>query len=244
MARVTDSDWLAIRMKARKYCRKVDATRSRKRMDGNATVTRRGSYGTADVSDDVTQDAVLLFAQLLGKIIDRFEPVTYSAATREPDSWLYVTKVGRTFVATRDSIQYTAMRDAAQRNGYVLDREPDEIDATPGAQEMRGVARMAFVAVATHLAANSEVIWRLAFGDGSEFPVISDVLSEGNAAEDVGRAGILAHVAQKRYGGAYGSRRAVIRTRDAAVAELRELSARADAAREMIGYRATRDGKD
>ncbi len=244
MARVTESDWLEIRTKARKYCRKVDASRSRKRMDGNATIAGGRSYGTADVSDDITQDAVLLFAQLLAKIIRKFEPVTYSVATREPDSWLYVTQQGRTFVATRDSMRYTAMRDAAARNGYQLDREPDDIDATPGAQQMRTVARMEFVAVATHLAANSEVIWRLAFGDGREFPVLSDVLNEGNKADDIGRAGLLAHVAQKRHGGAYGSRRAVIRTRDAALAEFRELSERADAVRDMITSRATRDGKD
>ncbi len=243
MARVTADDWREIQTKARKYCRTVDASQSRKRMDGNATFTGRG-YGTADVSDDITQDAVLLFAQLLGKIIRKFEPVTYSVATREPDSWLYVTKQGHTFVATRDSIKYTAMRDAAQRNGYHLDKKPDKIDATPGAQQIKTVARMQFVAVETHLAANSEAIWRLAFGDGKEFPVLADVLNEGNQADDLGRTGILSNVAQKRHGGAYGSRRAVIRTRDAALAEFRELSERAETVREMITYRATRDGTE
>jgi galactarate dehydratase len=243
MARVTADDWRAIQTKARKFCRVLDAVDSRKRMDGNATFTGRG-YGTADVSDDITQDAVLLFAQLLGKIIRKFEPVTYSVATREPNSWLYVTKQGGTFVATRDSIQYTAMRDAARRNGYQIDKKPDDIDATPGAQQMKAVARMAFVAVASNLAANSEAIWGLAFGDGREFPVLSDVLNEGNQADDLGRAGILANVAQKRHGGAYGSRRAVIRTRNAALAEFRELSERADTVREMFAYRAVRDGRD
>ncbi|ABW12012.1 hypothetical protein Franean1_2582 [Parafrankia sp. EAN1pec] len=243
MARVTADDWRAIHIKARKFCRVVDATDSRKRMDGNATYTGRG-YGTADVSDDITQDAVLLFAQLLGKIIRKFEPVTYSVATREPNSWLYVTKQGGTFIATRDSIQYIAMRDAARRNGYQIDKKPNEIDATPGAQQMKAVARMEYVAVATHLAANNEAVWRLAFGDGREFPVLADVLNEGNQADDIGRAGILSKVAQKRHGGAYGSRRAVIRTRDAALAEFRDLSERADAVREMITYRATRDGRE
>ncbi|CAO5187428.1 conserved hypothetical protein [Frankia sp. AiPs1] len=243
MARVTADDWRAIQTKARKFCRVLDAVFSRKRMDGNATYAGHG-YGTADVSDDITQDAVLLFAQLLGKIIRKFEPVSYSVATREADSWLYVTKQGGTFVATRDSIQYTAMRDAARRNGYKIDKKPDEIDATPGAQQMKAIARMEFVAVATGLAANSEVIWRYAFADGREFPVLADVLNEGNQAEDLGRAGILAKVAQKRQGGAYGSRRAVIRTRDAALAEFRDLSERADAVREMITYRATRDGTE
>jgi len=243
MARVTADDWRAIQTKARKFCRVLDAVDSRKRMDGNATFTGRG-YGTADVSDDITQDAVLLFAQLLGKIIRKFEPVTYSVATREPDSWLYVTKQGGTFIATRDSIQYTAVRDSARRNGYRIDKKPDEIDATPGAQLMKTVARMEFVAVTTHLATNSEAIWGYAFGDGRDFPVLSDVLNEGNRAEDLGRAGILAKVAQKRHGGSYGSRRAVIRTRDAALAEYRELSERADAVREMVTYRATRNGTE
>ncbi|CUU61168.1 galactarate dehydratase [Parafrankia irregularis] len=243
MERVTAHDWHAIHLKARKFCRVVDATDSRKRMDGNATYTGRG-YGTADVSDDITQDAVLLFAQLLGKMIRTFEPVAYSVATREADSWLYVTKQGGTFVATRDSLQYTAVRDAARRNGYRIDKKPSETDATPGAQLMKTVARMEFVAVSTHLAANSEAVWRYAFGDGREFPVLTDVINEGNRAEDIGRAGVLSKVAQKRHGGAYGSRRAVIRTRDAALAEFRELSERADAVREMMTYRATRDGRE
>ncbi|MCM3883138.1 hypothetical protein [Frankia sp. R82] len=243
MARVTADDWRAIQTKAGKFCRVVDSIYSRKRMDGNATVAG-GKYGTADVRDDVTQDAVLLFAQLLGKIIREFEPVTYSVATREPDSWLYVTRQGGSFIATRDSIQYTAVRDAARRNGYRIDKNPDDIDATPGAQQIKAISRMEFVAVTTHLATNSEVVWGLAFGDGRDFPVLADILGEGSKADDLGRTGILSNVAQKRHGGAYGSRRAIIRTRDAALAELRDLSERADSVREIITYRAARDGKE
>jgi hypothetical protein len=55
-------------------------------------------------------------------------------------------------------------------------------------------------------------------------------------ADDLGRAGVLGKVAQERYGGAYGSRRAVIRTRDAARAEWRELSERIDDARDTLRY--------
>jgi hypothetical protein len=42
MARVTEDDFAEIRKLARGYCRTVDATRSRKRMDGSATVARGG----------------------------------------------------------------------------------------------------------------------------------------------------------------------------------------------------------
>ncbi|MBB2744636.1 UNVERIFIED_ORG: hypothetical protein FHR35_004485 [Microbispora rosea subsp. rosea] len=53
-------------------------------------------------------------------------------------------------------------------------------------------------------------------------------------AEDLGRAGIFSSVAQARYGGAYGSRRAVIRVREAARAEWRELSERLDDVRSTM----------
>nr|MDT0664571.1 hypothetical protein [Micromonospora sp. DSM 115978] len=78
MAHVSDADWLEIRTIARRYCRTVNFTRSRKRMDGNATVAGGpfGKYGTADISDDVTQDAVLIFAQNLAKISHRFLPAS------------------------------------------------------------------------------------------------------------------------------------------------------------------------
>ncbi|WP_322750958.1 MULTISPECIES: hypothetical protein [unclassified Frankia] len=246
MARVTESDWTSIRTIARQYCRVVDGTRSRKRMDGNATIAggRFGKYGTGDVSDDVSQDAVFLFAQNLAKMIRAFEPASLAVATREADSWLYVTRDGRTRVVTRHTLRYWAVRDAAARNGYRLDIPADEIVATPGAQLMRGVARIEFLAVATHLARNSEAIWRTAWGDGKDFPVLGDVIDEGNKADDIGRAGILSHVAQKRHGGTYGSRRAVIRTRDAAQAEMRELSRRLDEARETLTYRSARNVND
>ncbi len=245
MARVTDSDWQDIRTIARKYCRKVNFTRSRKRMDGNATIAGGpfGKYGTADISDDVTQDAVLLFAQNLTKISGRFEPASLSVATREPDSWLYVTHKGREFVADREMIMGWAVKDAAARNGFRSDEDPDEVDATPGEQFMRGVAHAEFVAVGSYLASQSDVVWGSAWGDGRDFPVLDRVLAEGSKADDIGRAGALSHAAQQLYGGQYGSRRAVRRTRDAALSELRELTQRLDEAREMLAYSATRRNK-
>ncbi|KPM52698.1 hypothetical protein E0F15_18490 [Frankia sp. B2] len=245
MALVTDSDWQDIRTIARKYCRTVNFTRSRKRMDGNTTIAGGpfGKYGTADISDDVTQDAVLLFAQNLAKISSRFQPASLSVATRTPDSWLYVTGKGREFVADRKMIMGWAVKDAAARNGFRTDDEPDEIDATPGEQYMRGVAHAEFVATGSYLASISDVVWGSAYGDGRDFPVIDRVLAEGSKADDIGRAGVLSHVAQQLYGGQYGSRRAVRRARDAALAELRELTQRLDETREMLAYSATRRDK-
>lgn len=246
MARVTERDWTSIRTVARQYCRKVDGTRSRRRMDGNATMTSGGfgKFGTADVSDDVAQDAVLLFAQTLAKVIRRFAPTSTSVESREVDSWWYIPREGEPFVATRHMVRYWAVRDAAARNGYRLDVKPDDIDTIPGAQYMQAVPRAEFLAATTHLAAYGEIIWRMGWGDGSEFPVLRDMINEGGQAEDIGRAGVIAHVAQKRHGGAYGSRRAVIRTRDAALTELRELSTRLDAAREALVYRGARRSTD
>jgi len=245
MARVTDGDWKDIRTMARKYCRSVNFTRSRKRMDGNTTIAGGpfGKYGTADISDDVTQDALLIFAQNLAKISSRFEPASLSVATREPDSWLYVTRKGREFVADREMIMWWAVKDAAARNGFRSDEDPDDIDATPGEQYMRGVAHAEFLAVGSYLASISDVVWGSAWGDGQDFPVIDRFLAEGSKADDIGRAGVISHVAQQLYGGQYGSRRAVRRTRDAALAELRELRERLDEAREMLAYSAIRRDK-
>src|SRR5258708_15242288 len=89
MARVSADDWADIRTLARGYCRKVDGTHSRKRMDGSATVARYGyaPYGTDDVSDDVTQDAVLLFAQKFARITETCPISAMEIATREPCAW-------------------------------------------------------------------------------------------------------------------------------------------------------------
>jgi galactarate dehydratase len=211
-------------------------------MDGNTTIAggRFGRYGTADISDDVTQDAVLLFAQTLAKVIRKFQPASLSVTTREADSWLYVTQKGRAFVANRHMIMFWAVRDAADRNGFRLDVNPDDIDATPGAQLMRGMSHAEFLAVGTYLASINDVIFGLAWGDGQEFPVLRDVIDQASKADDIGRAGVLSHVAQKRHGGAYGSRRAVRRTRDAALTELRDLTERLDSTRETLAYHAAR----
>lgn len=140
MARVTPEDWQEIRKLSRGYCRTVDATRSRKRMDGSATVVKAGHapYGTDDVSDDVNQDAVLLFAQRLRDVLAKFQAAPESGTTRETQAWVYVRRDGGEMTITRTTLQRWAVRDAAARNGYRVDVPPDDIDATPGAQLMRG----------------------------------------------------------------------------------------------------------
>ncbi|MDF5759019.1 hypothetical protein [Spongiactinospora sp. TRM90649] len=239
MARVTPDDWTEIQRLARGYCRTVDATRSRKRMDGSATIVKQGHapYGTDDVSDDVTQDAVLLFAQRLRDVVASCRAA--SESTPDALAWVYVRRDGAEMTITRTTLQRWAVRDAAARNGYRIDVPPSEIDATPGAQLMRGLPHaenVAQAAVAFCVAQNSATIFRQAFGDGQDFPTITEVMELAARADDLGRAGILSKVAQKRYGGAYGSRRAVIRVREAARVEWRELSERLDEARDTLTY--------
>lgn len=242
MARVTPDDWTEIQKLARGYCRTVDATRSRKRMDGSATIVKQGHavYGTDDVSDDVTQDAVLLFAQRLRDITTSCRTAPESTAT-EP-AWVYVRRDGGEMTITRTTLRRWAVRDAAARNGYRIDVPPGEIDATPGAQLMRGLPHVENVtraAVAFCVAQNSAALFRQAFGDGKDFPVIAEAMDMAAEADDLGRAGILSTIAQARYGGAYGSRRSVIRVRDAARAEWRELSERLDDARSAMVHGGT-----
>ncbi|MFF3669870.1 hypothetical protein [Microtetraspora malaysiensis] len=239
MVRVTGDDWAEIQKLARGYCRTVDATRSRKRMDGSATVVKQGHapYGTDDVSDDVTQDAVLLFAQRLRDIIASCR--TASENTAAEPAWVYVRRDGGEMIITRSTLRRWAVRDAAARNGYRVDVPPEEIDAVPGAQVMRGVPRAEHVtgaAVAFCVAQNGAAIFRQAFGDGRDFPTLARVYQMASQADDLGRAGILASVAQEVHGGAYGSRRNVIRVRDAARAEWRELSERLDDARSAMAH--------
>lgn len=244
MARVTPEDWEEIRRLSRGYCRTVDATRSRKRMDGSATVVKGGHspYGTDDVSDDVNQDAVLLFAQRLRDVLRKCAAAPESGDTRDTQAWIYIRRDGGEMTITRTTLQRWAVRDAAARNGYRVDVPPEEIDATPGAQLMRGVPHVEYAvraAVAFSAAQHSTEIFRQAFGRGEEFPVLREIIRKAEQAEDLGRAGILATVAQEREGGAYGSRRAVIRVRDAARVELRELSERLDGARNAMVYAST-----
>ncbi len=241
MSRVTGDDWADLRNLARRYCTVVDSTRSRKRKDGSATITRNGQalYGTDDVSDDVTQDAVLMFAARLRDIIGTCAVSSVWVDNREPASWLYVRKDGQTVTITRTTLQRWAVRDAAARNGYRLDVPPDETDQTPGKQLMRGlphaenIASLAITSAASQL---SETIFRAAWGDGSDFPTLDRVLFHASEADHLGRAGIWATVAQARHGGAYGSRRQVRRTQDAACAEWRALSARLDETRDGMIY--------
>ncbi len=242
MARITEGDWAEIRKLARGYCRTVDSTRSRKRMDGSATIVKQGHapYGTDDVSDDVTQDAVLLFAQRLRDIATSCR--TAPESTADMPAWVYVRRDGGEMTVTRTTLWRWAVRDAAARNGYRVDVPQEEIDAVPGAQLMRGVPHAEHVtgaAVAFCVAQNSGAIFRQAFGDGGDFPTLARVYQMASQADDLGRAGILASVAQEVHGGAYGSRRNVIRVRDAARAEWRELSERLDDARGAMAHSGT-----
>lgn len=239
MARVTADDWADIRALARGYCRTVDATRSRKRMDGSATIVKSGyaPYGTDDVSDDVTQDAVLMFAGKLREVTKSCAAASLWADTRETSSWLYVRKDGETFPITRRTMQRWAVRDAAARNGYRLDVKPDDTDAIPGAQIMRPVAHAEHVASVPLPSAASIIdhaAWRTAWHDGTEYPTLKAALFLASEADDLGREGILATVAQAVHGGAYHSRRQVRRTRDAGAREWSELSRELADAREQL----------
>lgn len=239
MSRVTADDWADLRKLARGYCRTVDATRSRKRVDGSATIVRSGYglYGTDDVSDDVTQDAVLLFARRLRDVLKSCPTSSVWVDTREVASWQYLRKDGQTMTITRKTLQRWAVRDAAARNGYRLDVPPDEITETPGAQRMRGVPHVEHVtslAATTGVSQLSEAIMRKAWGNGGDFPTLAKVLFLAGEADNLKHAGILATVAQAEHGGAYGSRRNVRRTRDTATREWEALSERLDNVREEM----------
>jgi hypothetical protein len=245
MSRVTPDDWADVRTLARGYCRAVDATRSRKRMDGSATVTRsgRGVYGTDDVSDDVTQDAVLMFASRLRDVLKSCPTASQWVDSREVAAWQYRRKDGQTTIITRKTLLRWSVRDAAARNGYRLDVPPDEITETPGAQRMRGVPHaenVTALATATGVSQLSEAIMRKAWGDGSEFPTLAKVLFLASEADDLKRAGILSTVAQAEHGGAYGSRWNVRRTRDKGLREWETLSERIDDARDEMVHKSMR----
>lgn len=116
MSRVTADDFAELGRMARGYCRTVDYTRSRKRMDGSATMVRNGigEYGTDDVSDDTTQDAVLIFAKRLRKIISTCAVASVDSGEQ---AWKYVKRNGETITVTRNTLHWWAVRDAAARNG-------------------------------------------------------------------------------------------------------------------------------
>lgn len=249
MRRLTAADFTELQKIARGYCRTVDSTRSRKRMDGSATVARSGSalYGTDDVSDDVAQDAVLIFAKRLGDIIATCEVSAVWVDTREPSAWQYVRRDGETIVVTRKTLQYWAVRDAAARNGYRLDVKPEEIDATPGMQITRGIPhadKLSTLAVTPYLSGNSETIFRSAWGDGSEYPTLRGMLRHASGADDLGRAGVIGKTAQELYGGPLNSSSKVQRARDAGAKEWRALSASLDGVRDELIYRSTRQKSD
>ncbi|MFM9442574.1 hypothetical protein [Streptomyces acidiscabies] len=242
---VTEEDFTELQSIARGYCRAVDATRSRKRMDGSATVARstRALYGTDDVSDDVTQDAVLIFARRLREIVEKCEVAAVWVATREPCAWQYVRRDGETIIVTRKKIQYWAVRDAAAGNGYRLDVKPGENHGTPGNRITRA-DKLSTLAVTPYLSGNSAEIFRLAWGDGSEFPLLRSALLHAAEADNLGRAGVLGKVAQEMYGGPPGSSSPLKRARKEGLRELRSLSAALDAVRDEMVYRSTRRQKE
>ncbi|MEV0318164.1 hypothetical protein ACIBKX_07860 [Streptomyces sp. NPDC050658] len=247
MAQVAPDDFLEIRRVARAYCRAVDATRSRKRMDGSATVVRGGQspYGTDDVSDDVTQDAVLLFAKRLGEVSAKCEPAAVRVSSRETVAWQYVRRDGETIVVDRKRIQYWAVRDAAASNGYRLDAKPDDIDAAPGRQVTRGISHsevLATLATAPNVAANCDVIFRSAWVDGRAYPTLSALLHFAGTADDLGRAGVISRAAHALHGGPRHSSSKVQRTKDAAVREWHDLKAQLDVVRDELIYRGMRTG--
>ncbi|MEV0220321.1 hypothetical protein [Streptomyces sp. NPDC050704] len=192
------------------------------------------------MSDDVTQDAVLRFAKRLGQITANCETAAVWIGSGEPASWQYVRRDGETIVVSRATVRYWAVRDAAASNGYRLDVPPDDIDAVPGAQEIRGMPHadvLPTLAVAPSLAANSGAIFRTAWEDGSDYPTLGMFLRFGSKADDLGRAGVIGKTAQALYGGPRNSSSKVQRTRDAAVREWRALTRRLDAVRDEFVYR-------
>lgn len=242
MGRVTAVDFTEIQRASRAYCRAVDATRSRKRMDGSATAAPggRARYGTDDVSDDVAQDAVLIFAGRLHKIMSTCEVSAVWVAAREPAAWQYVRRDGETIVVNRKTLQYWAVRDAAARNGYRLDLRPAGADGLSGEMVMPGLPhadKLAVLAVSPYLSGQSESIFRSGWGDGRKFPVIGEVLRLAGEADDLGRAGIMGRAAENLLGGPRNSSSKVQRTRDAALKEWRELTAALDSARDELVYR-------
>lgn len=211
-------------------------------MDGSASVVHNGTalYGTDDVSDDVTQDAVLIFAKRLRDIVSDCEVSAVRVDSCEPCAWQYVRRDGATIVVTRPTLRYWAVRDAAARNGYRMDVKPDDIDATPGKQITRGIShadKLSALAVAPYLSGNSETIFRAAWGGGGEYPTLRRMLRHASNADDLGRAGVIGKTAQELYGGPLSSSSKVQRTRDAGIKEWRALSASLDAARDELIYR-------
>ncbi|CAM5730980.1 hypothetical protein SANTM175S_04464 [Streptomyces antimycoticus] len=165
-------------------------------MDGSATVVRSdyALHGTDDVSDDVTQDAVLIFAKRLGEIVATCEVSAVWIDSREPCAWQYVRRDGETIIVTRKTLHYWAVRDAAARNGYRMDVKPEEDDATPGKQVTRGIPhadKLTTLAVTPYLSGNSETIFRSAWGDGNEYPTLRRMLRHASNADDLGRSGAI-----------------------------------------------------
>jgi hypothetical protein len=197
-------------------------------MDGSATMARQGvgKYGTDDVSDDTTQDAVLIFAKRLRDVLSTCAVASVDSGEQ---AWKYIKRSGETIIITRNTLHWWAVRDAAAKNGYRLDVEPEEIDAAPGDQIMRGIPHadnVASLAVTPYLSAHRETIFRSAWGDGSEYPTLERMLHHAENSKHHGRAGLIWRTAQDLYGGPKKSASKRQRARDAGRREWRELAAR------------------
>ncbi|MGW9205669.1 hypothetical protein ACWGR4_01595 [Embleya sp. NPDC055664] len=242
---VTPEDFAVIQRMARGYCRRLDASRSRKRMDGSATITLggMGKYGTDDVSDDVTQDATIRFADRLRHIAATCEPSAAEDGAGGPQAWTYVRRDGEKIIATREGIMYWAVRDAAARVGYRSDIRPSEVDGSLDAHSGPGIPhvdKLSAMALEPALAGRSAEIFQAAWGNGSEYPTLKCALKIAEEADDLGRAGVIGRTAERIYGGPRNSSSKIRRTSDAARKELRELIGRLDEARDEMVYRGMR----
>ncbi|MEU5001519.1 hypothetical protein [Streptomyces sp. NPDC021622] len=198
------------------------------------------------MSDDVTQDAILLFAKRLGEISTNCEPAAVWVSSRDVAAWQYVRRDGATIVVSRMRIQYWAVRDAAASNGYRLDLGPDDVDAAPGRQVMRGIqhAEVApILATAPYLATNCAAIFHVAWAGGREYPTLRLFLQLACQADDLGRAGVISKAARALHGGPRHSSSKVQRTKDAALKEWRDLKCQLDAVRDELVYRSLRVGE-
>jgi hypothetical protein len=159
-------------------------------MDGSATIVKGGHapYGTDDVSDDVTQDAFLMFAAKLRAITRSCAAASTWVDTRETASWLYVRKDGETLTVTRRTIQKWSVRDAAARNGYRIDVKPDDTDATPGSQIMRPLPHaqnVASIPLPSAASIATQAVWRTAWQDGGDYPTLKAALFLASESDDM-----------------------------------------------------------
>jgi galactarate dehydratase len=180
---MSDEEIDDVRTQVRGYCFAVDATRSRKR--------------AFDAWEDAAQDAALIFADLLRKA-GSWEVAACDVETQAACAWQYLRKdadESETRVVTRRTLRRWACHDAARRNGFRADVAADEIDATPGAQVMRGITGNAQHWQTSDLrtaqdSQASRAQWEAARRMAGATPVVDTLLMYGAAADDLGRAPI------------------------------------------------------